>query len=315
MKKMRLLIDTDNGLGGPLNLFPPKGTAFDVDDGLAVVLAVQSKKLEVEGITTVHGVSNPKDSRIVTNKLLKLLKREDIPVIEGAYNKKQFGEKTKASNFLVKKILEANGDMSICTLGPLTNLATAFKQEPKILNKIEKFAIMGGFLPRNDLMSWLYPTEFNFNLDIDAAEYVIKKLQESGIPTIVTDMNVCMQCQFSDRQISILKSVKNPLTEFILNGVKYFYYFNKGVNPISKGFYPWDPISIASLIDESIFETRFFWSDLSYIKLGGFLKMGGLFKILKKKPDGYKRPLEYCINMDGERFLTLLMKALIGKKV
>lgn len=312
---MRLLIDTDNGLGGPLNLFPPKGNAFDVDDGLAIVLAVQSRKLEIEGITTVFGVSNPKDSKLVTNKLLKLLNREDIPVIEGAFNKSQFGERTKGSNFLIKKILEANGEINICTLGPLTNLATTFKLKPEILLKIEKIAIMGGFLQRNDLLSWLYPSEFNFNLDLVSAEYVIKKLQEAGIPTILTDMNVCMQVQFSDRQIGILNSIKNPLSKFILNSIKYFYYFNKGVNPISKGFYPWDPIAMASLIEESLFQTRYFWSRLSYIKFGGILKMGGLIKVLKKKPDGYKRPLEFNLKVSAERFLNLLMRSLIGKKV
>ena len=80
MSKIRLLIDTDNGMGGPLNLFPPKGNLYDVDDGLAIILAVQSDRIEMEGITTVFGVSNPKDSRIVTERLLTLLKREDIPV-------------------------------------------------------------------------------------------------------------------------------------------------------------------------------------------------------------------------------------------
>jgi len=312
---MRLIIDTDNGLGGPLNLFPPKGNLIDIDDGLAIILAVQSTKLDVEGITTVFGVSNPRDSRICTEELLEILNRKDIPVLEGARNKKEFGRKTRASNFLIKKFLESDGDLSLCTLGPLTNIATAFKQEPSIVKKINKVAIMGGYLPQDNILARLFPTEFNFNLDIPAVEYVIKLLQEEGVPTIITDMNVCTQVSFSAKQISILKSVKNPLSNYILKHIKYFYYLQKALNPLGDGFHPWDPICIATLIDESMFEMKSYWTDLDTFKLGWILEMGGLIKVLKRKPDKYKSPIKFCTKIDGNRFLNLLMKALIGKKV
>ncbi|MHA1895088.1 MAG: nucleoside hydrolase [Candidatus Helarchaeota archaeon] len=309
------MIDTDNGLGGPLNLFPPKGNAYDVDDGLAIILAVQSKRIEVEGITTVFGVSNPHDSRLVTEKLLKILNNDKIPVIEGARSKEELGKRTSASNFIIKKIMETDDNFTLCTLGPLTNIATAFKLEPKILKKINRIAIMGGFLPRDNFISRIFPSEFNFNLDLEASSFVLKKLQEEGISTIITDMNVCTQCTFSDKQISILKSVKNPLTQFVLDGVKNFYYFNKAINPFGKGFHPWDPISVASLIDTSIFKIRRGWVEVGHVNFGGFLKMGGIIKILKEKSKKFQRPLEFCTKINANRFLDLLMKALVGKKI
>ncbi|MBD3230195.1 MAG: hypothetical protein GF329_18600 [Candidatus Lokiarchaeota archaeon] len=315
MSPLNLIIDTDNGLGGPLNLFPPKGNLFDVDDGLAIVLAIKSRKITVQGITTVFGVSNPKDSFRVTSNLLKILKRDDIPVIEGARSEKDFGKKNHATDFIINQILKSDNEISLCTLGPLTNIATAFKLEPRILKRIRKVAIMGSILPINNIISRFFPTEFNFNLDITSAEYVLKRLQEEGIPTIISDMNLCLQVTFSDKQIGILKGVNNELANFILNGVKDFYYFNKGINPLKRGFTPWDPICIASLIDKSLFSTKFFWTALKKIRIGGLFKLGGLIDILRKKPKEFKTPIEFCTSIDAERFLKMLLSALIGNKV
>lgn len=318
MNSLNLLIDTDNGLGGPLNLFPPKGNLHDVDDGLAIILAIKSKKISVKGITTVFGVSNPKDSYKVTDKLLRILKREDIPIVEGARSEKDFGKKSKAANFIIKEVMESEEDICLCTLGPLTNIATAFKLEPKILGKIKKVAMMGSIFPWNNFISRFFPTEFNFNLDIASAEFVLKRLQEEGVSTIISDMNLCMQVTFSSKQIRILDSANNKnneLSNFILKGIKGFYYFNRAINPLKGGFTPWDPISIASLIDPSLFETKSFWTGLTTKRIAGIIKFGGLIKPLEEKPKNFKKPIEFCTNIDADRFLNLLMNALVGNSI
>lgn len=131
---MKVLIDTDPGLG--------KNFA-DVDDGLALFLMLNNPKFfEIEGITTVFGNTQVKQGYKLLKKYLNLVGKTNIPHFLGASSKDDFGHMNEASQFLIEKVKEKPNELTLLTLGPLTNIGTALKNYPDFLNNLKSlFAI------------------------------------------------------------------------------------------------------------------------------------------------------------------------------
>ena len=73
MKK--IIIDTDPGIGA---------LGADIDDGLAIVMALNSEKLQVLGLTTVNGNVTCDQGTINALNLLEVMNRKEVPVCKGA---------------------------------------------------------------------------------------------------------------------------------------------------------------------------------------------------------------------------------------
>jgi purine nucleosidase len=189
-----ILIDTDPGQ----------------DDAVAILLALASPELQVLGITTVAGnVPLPltsKNARIVC----ELAGRTDIPVFAGCeeplkrklVTAEHVHGKTgldgislpdptmplsdgHAVDFVVETIRSMAADtVTLCTLGPLTNIAQALQTAPDIAPRIKEIVLMGGayFEVGN-----ITPTaEFNIYVDPEAADIVFR----SGAPITVMPLDV-----------------------------------------------------------------------------------------------------------------------------
>ncbi|MBN4914129.1 nucleoside hydrolase, partial [Staphylococcus sp. EG-SA-13] len=79
----------------------------------------------------------------------------------------------------------SNEPITLVATGPLTNVAMALIQEPKIAHNIEEIVIMGG----GTFGNWTPTAEFNIWVDAEAA----KKVFESGIPVVVFGLDVTHQ--------------------------------------------------------------------------------------------------------------------------
>lgn len=150
---IRMIIDTDPG----------------IDDAMAIHFAAADPDIEIVGLTTVFGnVYVPQ----ATRNALHLLEMVgiDAPVAEGArtplgmpletppshiHGAEGFGDlgasqpaaeklDISAAEFLVKICAESSGEITICAIGPLTNLALALRLDPSIAHTVKKVVIMGG---------------------------------------------------------------------------------------------------------------------------------------------------------------------------
>jgi len=150
---MKLIVDTDPG----------------VDDALAIALATALPDVELLGLTTVFGNTFVHQSSRNARYLLDFL-GTSCPVAEGAglpygatkyepsanvHGDEGFGAiadipeigvnaEEDAASFLVRIARENKGELVVCAIGPLTNIADAIKLDPDFSKNIKSLVIMGG---------------------------------------------------------------------------------------------------------------------------------------------------------------------------
>lgn len=165
-----------------------------IDDALALLLALRSQELNVLGITCVNG--NVTLDKVVVNTL-KVVDHsgKDVPVFSGASDallpeksenaphihgtdglgdlafpeSKRHAEKENAVAFIIRTLMDRESIMDFISLGPLTNLALALREEPKIIQKIGLLTMMAGAV---DFGNTRPMSEFNVFADPEAAKIV-----------------------------------------------------------------------------------------------------------------------------------------------
>jgi purine nucleosidase len=191
----KIIIDTDPGQ----------------DDAVAILLALAStEEIEVLGITAVAGnvplALTQRNARIVC----ELAGRRDIHVFAGCdrplahtlvtaehvHGKTGLDgialpeptmplQDTHAVEFIIEILRqEPPGTVTLCPLGPLTNIATAFNTAPDIVGRVQEIVLMGGAY--FEVGNITPAAEFNIYVDPEAADIVFK----SGVPITVMPLDV-----------------------------------------------------------------------------------------------------------------------------
>jgi inosine-uridine nucleoside N-ribohydrolase len=219
MKPISIILDTDIG--------------DDVDDALALAVALNSPEIELRGVTTVF--RDAPRRALLAQQLLQLWQR-DVPVragtskplikpysaIPGGANLgKQFevldpSLRYEISRHAVDFIIEtaqggefsAESPLTICPIGPLTNIALALAKEPEII-ACTRIVLMGG--------QWSKPgVEWNIVCDPEAAAIVFN----SGANITMVGLDVTLQCVLSEAQIEQLGSAGTPRAGLLYDLIK-----------------------------------------------------------------------------------------------
>ncbi len=209
----KIIIDTDPGQ----------------DDAAAILLALASPELEVVAIVALAGNVPLHHTTTNARKVLALAGRTDVPVHAGAIRPlvrplvtaEHVHGKTGLDgtvlpepevplqaghgvDVLIDRVREAaSGEITICTLGPLTDVALALVKAPDIAARVGAIVMMGGayFEVGN-----ITPTaEFNVFVDPEAAEVVMK----SGIPITVVPLDVTHRVLTTPPRIERLRGLGN----------------------------------------------------------------------------------------------------------
>lgn len=216
MKKV--LIDTDPGM----------------DDALAIILAAKSPEVEVLGISSVAGNYPIEVTTANALKTLGLIGKTAIPVARGmgkplarplAKDPFSHGSDGMAETHLpaptakpaavhgvdqIIEVVRANpGEVTIITLGPLTNLAMAFMKEPSIIPLVKEIVSIAGSFGLNkyafaNATGDTPQSEWNVYVDPEAAKLVF----ESGVPMRAVGIDVAthFDINFSEDELAMLKS-------------------------------------------------------------------------------------------------------------
>ncbi|MFD0713859.1 nucleoside hydrolase [Paenibacillus sp. GCM10027626] len=196
----RLVVDTD--IGG------------DIDDVLALSMAIHSPELVIDGVTTV-GRGSERRAKIAA-QLLRLNGMEHVPVAAGAQRPiagewpewdgpNQYGNELAdvpvnsqedAVDLLIRLAEKEPGTLTIVAIGALTNVAQAIERSPSFRNNVKEIVLMGGAYT-------FHFVECNIVNDPEAAQIVF----ESGIPIVAAGLEVCLDLQFdTDEAIRILQN-------------------------------------------------------------------------------------------------------------
>jgi len=190
----KIIIDTDPGQ----------------DDAFAILLALASPELEVLGVTAVAGnvplQFTEKNSRIICELAGKPQTRVyagcDRPIkrklVTAEYvhgqtglNGPQLADPTMVLqaqhgvDFIIETLRrEPAHTVTLCPLGPLTNIAVAFEKAPDIVARVQQIVLMGGAY--FEVGNVTPAAEFNIYVDPEAADIVFK----SGVPLVVMPLDV-----------------------------------------------------------------------------------------------------------------------------
>lgn len=205
-----------------------------VDDAIAILLALASPaEIEVLGITTVAG--NVPLERTTSNALTICdLAGVEIPVHAGCSVALSPGLPRQASShgldglgdiglgpssrhpqarhavdFIIETIKCAPGQISLCAIGPMTNIASALARAPEIAPQIGRLVFMGGaaFCPGNTTPA----AEFNMWIDPTAAKMVLG----AGIPAVMCGLDVTLQAVLTEERIATLRRGSRPVARAV----------------------------------------------------------------------------------------------------
>jgi purine nucleosidase len=251
----RFLIDTDTAS----------------DDAVALVMALRNPGVSVEAITVVAG-NMPIEKGLQNALYTRDLCQSHAPVYRGSaapllrplhtaeyvHGNDGFGDiglpltgRTPAPGHAVPAIIDVinrhAGDITLVTLGPLTNIALALKLDPSIAQKVTRCVIMGG-VGFGGVGNVTPVAEYNIWVDPEAAKIVF----ESGLPIEMVGWDISVaSAVFDPQETARLRDIGTPLAKFCVDIQKSLTQFALKRTKLA-GFDLPDPIAMAVAIDPTI---------------------------------------------------------------
>lgn len=254
-----IIFDCDNTYGVP---------DCDVDDGLTLIYLLGNKDANLLGVTTTYGNNKVEIVYPNTLKMIKELKVDNLPVIEGGKDPKDLDN--KASDYLVKMANEYKGELSILATGSLTNLYGAYLKDNTFFEKVKEIVLMGG-ITEPLIFAKRQMDELNFSCDPIGTYTVLTKGNNVSVITGNNCLKVLVTREDYERELS---DYTNPIVPYIKNSVDYWFDYNLdkfGIN----GTYNWDVTAAVYLMRPELFKKNIYKMNLSVEDLErGFLHIG-----------------------------------------
>ncbi|WP_170599589.1 nucleoside hydrolase [Ruegeria arenilitoris] len=310
MTARKIIIDTDPGQ----------------DDAVAILLALASPdEIEVLGITAVAGnvplELTAKNARIVC----ELAGRTDIPVFAGCdrplkrplITAEHVHGKTGLDgpilpdpqmplaeghgvDFIIDTLRAQDpGTVTLCPLGPLTNIATAFQKAPDIVERVQEIVLMGGAY--FEVGNITPAAEFNIHVDPEAADIVFK----SGVPIVVMPLDVTHKALVTKPRNDAFRALGTKVGIAVAEMTDFFERFDKEKYG-SEGAPLHDPCVTAYLIRPELFSGRHVNVEIetqSDLTLG--MTVADWWGVTDRKPNAL-----FIGDVDADGFFALLTERL-----
>jgi pyrimidine-specific ribonucleoside hydrolase len=343
----RVIIDTDPG----------------VDDALALLLAMRSPELKIEAITPVAGNVPLELTLPNALRMVEIAGRTDIPVAAGAraplmrrlvtatyaHGENGLGGAvfpepttkpvaTPAAEIIRQIVRKYPGEVTLITIGPLTNIATALNADPDLVGMVRALVMMGGSLSGGNITP---AAEFNVYVDPEAARIVF----QSGIPVTMVGLDVTRRTSLTDEHVRTLEAAQNPVSQAAAkigrNAINHNRERGYLVGPNMH-----DSLAVAGFLDPAILKLQDYYVDvettgeltagetLGYSPIAGDLRRPGMAKDVaatnmpirgsaptlastKTSPvlrDKFVPNTKVAVEVDSARFFDLLIGRLSGSK-
>ncbi len=294
---MKLIIDTDPG----------------IDDAMAIAYAAAASEIDLIGLTTVFGNTHvhqsSRNARFLVDKL-----RLGIPVAQGAssalgesthspsehvHGPEGFGDLTQieeigenhalsAAEFLVDMARSHRGELVVCAVGPLTNIADAMRLDPEFADNLGKLVIMGGavYCPGNITEH----AEANIYHDAKAADEVFA----APPPTILVGLDVTLKTLYETADFEALAERSPDMGGFLRDISRFYLKFYKEIGGL-EGCGLHDSTAVIACTHEPMFEM---------VETGLQVALDGA-EIGATRPDPARPPVRVCRDVDGPGVVRL----------
>ena len=205
------------------------------DDFIALVMAANSEHLELIGVSTVHGNSSLRDVTANCRGILRLMRRSDVPVFEGAefplarrevpaphdqfhgpgglYGVALPAERASEPFYAgaevyarIAQLVRSQGEpIDFLSTGPLTNLAALLREHPEVAAHIRQVVFMGGAVGLGNVTP---AAEFNVLQDPEAGEFLCQ--QAPRVRTVMSPIDLAEQIAFDRRLIDRVRAQCAP---------------------------------------------------------------------------------------------------------
>jgi len=293
------------------------------DDAMAILLARGCADIELLAITTVAGNQTLEKTTLNARRVCTVANIHDVPIFAGCDRPLQrpltvaadihgtsgldgpsFGVPTvdvadeHAVDYIIRTLLESDGDITLVPVGPLTNLATAVRREPRIVERTREVVLMGGAYTRGNRTP---VAEFNIFVDPEAAAIVF----EAGWPVTMVGLDLTHQALLPDPVLEEIRAMGTSVSRMVTDMLgSYRDSYRKVVGLPSAPVH--DPCAVARVARPELVtvqdafvavETRGKWTSGATVTDFG----GGL---------GYPANAKVATRLDADNFWALMLDAL-----
>jgi purine nucleosidase len=332
-----------------------------IDDSLALLYAAASPEANLVAVTCVSG--NVEARQVATNTLavLELAGRTDIEVAIGrevplvrplettpethgpdgiGYARLPAPSRPVSDRHGVDVILQEvrrlPGEVTLVTLGPLTNVAVALEREPALPRLLRGLVSMGGAfgVPGNTTPT----TEWNLHCDPEAARVVFRSWGEAigADPSIarplVLGLDVTERARISPEHVVRLARragstpdeslaaaseddplgadgsvASNPVIRFLADALRFYFEFHQRYDGFYGAFIH-DPLVVAAAFDRGLVTSEALYVD---VETSGELTTG-MTVADRRRLTGRPANLDVATTADAEAFLERLIERVGG---
>jgi purine nucleosidase len=189
------------------------------------------------------------------------------------------------------------GEITLVAIGPLTNVALAIRQEPRIVQAVKELVVMGGAIRHEGNTTAL--AEFNTYVDPHAAHIIY----HAGIPTTLVPLDVTYQCILTPDDVQRLTRIDSPVTQLIVDATRFYMEFHDEYQSIA-GCVINDPLAMALTFAPELCTCQELPVD---VDISGGISMGktiGDFYNYSKKPANMK----VALGVQARQFMELFLE-------
>lgn len=302
MEKIKIILDCDPGH----------------DDAVAIMMAGKHPAIDLLAVTVVAGNQTLDKTQVNARNVVQYLGL-DVPVYAGCgqpmvRQKMTAGdihgktgldgpvfapltkklEEQHAALYLADRLLHSDGDITVVTTGPMTNLAMAMRMEPAIIPKIRQVVFMGGAYTNGNISP---AAEFNIAADAEAAYVVF----HSGIPITMCGLDITRKVLCYPEIVEKMENIGNPAAKLFGDLMRFFCKTQKEVFGWEGGPLH-DPTTIAYLIDPTVLTLKHVHGDVDIRSEASYGRTNcDVFDYMHLKPN-----MNLATDVNVERFWNIV---------
>lgn len=243
------------------------------DDAVALLLAAQCDEIDLRAVTTVAGNQTLEKTTRNALKVLTLADRTDVPVAAGCSEPllREFVSEHDVHgdsglegpdlddpafdtvdqhgvDLIIETVRESDEPVYLVPVGPLTNVAMAFKKAPDIVDDIERVVLMGGAVEQGNKTP---VAEFNIYADAEAASVVF----DADVDLTMVGLDVTRKARYNAEQFDEMRNLGSEVAEVVAELFEFYLEFHNRT-------FGWDSVpihdacAVAEVISPGIVETQ-----------------------------------------------------------